>query len=119
MHSLGISPTQLPAFNLANIGKVPRKSGVYIIYEPAGAFHVVRSGGDIRRRLSAHWTGTGSGNVKLAHKIKEVAATFTFIYVLIPRANQREAESFLIAALGTARLANMRSEGMYEEQLQD
>jgi len=119
MHSLGISPTLLPAFNLANIGKVPRKSGVYIIYEPAGAFFVGRSGSDIRRRLSAHWTGTGSRNVKLARKIKEVAATLTLTYGLIPRANQREVESFLIAALGTARLANVRSERMYEEQLQD
>jgi hypothetical protein len=78
MYSPGIRPTQLPVFNLANIGKVPRKSGAYIIYEPAGAFYVGRSGSDIRRWLSAHWTGTGSRNVKLARKIKEIAATLTF-----------------------------------------
>ena len=119
MNPLGIRPSQLPAFNLANIAKVPKESGVYIIYEPAGAFYVGRSGSDIRRRLLAHLAGTGSRNVKLARKIKEVAASLTFAYALIPKTNQREVESFLIASLGTARLANMRREGLYEEQLQD
>lgn len=119
MNPLGIRPTLLPAFNFANISSVPRASGVYIIYEPAGAFYVGRSGVDIRRRLLAHLTGTGSGNVKLALKIKEVGASLTFTYALIPRANQREVESYLIAALGTAKLGNMRREGLYEEQLQD
>jgi predicted GIY-YIG superfamily endonuclease len=119
MIQLGIRPNQLPAFNVANIANVPRESGVYIIFEPAGAFYVGRSGVDIRRRLFAHLTGTGSQNVKLARKINEVAASLTFTYALIPRVNQREVESYLIAALGTARLANMRREGLYEEQLQD
>src|SRR6266496_5533331 len=106
MIPLGIRPNQLPAFNLANIGQVPRESGVYIICEPAGAFYVGRSGSDIRRRLFAHLTGSGSRNIKLARKIKEVAASLTFTYALIPKSNQREVESFLIAALGTAKLAN-------------
>ena len=119
MIPLGIRPNQLPAFNLANIGQVPRESGVYIICEPAGAFYVGRSGSDIRRRLFAHLTGSGSRNIKLARKIKEVAASLTFTYALIPKSNQREVESFLIAALGTAKLANMRREGLYEDQLQD
>src|SRR6478609_9992846 len=107
MAQLGLHPHQMPSFNLANIAKVPQKSGVYIICEPGGPFYVGRSGKDIRRRLAAHLSGDGNQNVKLARKIKEVAASLTFTYALLPKATQREVESYLIAALGTAKLANM------------
>jgi hypothetical protein len=97
---------------------IDERYGKWTVPEPRspsrGRFHGFRPSAD-----PMHLTGTGSQNVKLARKIKEVAASLTFTYALIPRTNQREVESFLIASLGTARLANMRREGLYEEQLQD
>lgn len=116
MFRLGIHPLTLLAFNKANVGAVPRESGVYIIYEPTGPFYVGRSGSDIHARLTAHLNERGNANVKLARRIREVAETLTFTYVVIPQANQREVESALIALLGSATRANMRREGMYEDQ---
>jgi predicted GIY-YIG superfamily endonuclease len=116
---LGVHPTQLPAFDFASINTVPEKPGVYIIYEPAGPFYVGRSGSNIRRRLLAHLNGTGNQNVKLATKIREVRMTLTFTYAVLPKANQAEVEAVLIASLNVAQLANMRREGLYEEQFTD
>lgn len=116
---LGMSPLQLPAFNEQNIKNVPAQSGVYIIYEPIGPLYVGRSGCNIQRRLRAHLNGTGNKNLKLARKIQEVAQTLTFTYALVPKECQHEVESVLIADLGAARRANMRHEGMYEEQFED
>ena len=82
---LGVQPAKLSAFTRVNINKVPRQSGIYVIYEPAGPFYVGRSGSDIRRRLLAHLSGTGNRNVKIARKIIEVRDALTFTYALLPR----------------------------------
>lgn len=117
--NLGVHPTQLPAFNLANVGRTPEKAGIYIIFEPGGPIYVGRSSSNIRRRLIAHLNNTGSQNVRLARKIKEVRHTLTFTYTVLPKANVAEIEGVLIASLGTAKVANMRREGLYEEQFTD
>ena len=114
--NLGVPPNQLPAFNRDNVIAAPEKAGVYIIYEPAGPFYVGRSSCNIRRRLLAHLNSTGNQNVKLARNIKEVRPTLTFTYAVLPKANQSEVEGVLIASLGVAKLANMRREGLYEQQ---
>jgi hypothetical protein len=116
MFTLGTQPLRLPSFTLGNVNNVPKESGVYIIYEPSGPFYVGRSGSNIRARLNAHLTGHGNANVKLARKLREVAPTLTFTYFLVPKESQREVESALIAFLGVARMANMRREGMFEDQ---
>jgi hypothetical protein len=115
--NLGVHPTQLPAFNRANIKTAPERAGIYIIYEPAGAFYVGRSRCNIRRRMLAHLNGSGNQNIKLARKIIEKRLTFT--YAVLPKTGVAEIEGVLIATLGTAKLANMRREGLYEEQFTD
>ncbi len=114
---LGVHPSSLPAFTKENIDKVPERSGVYILYEPAGPFYVGRSSVNMRARLRAHCGGYGSRNVRLAMRIRQVAHSMTFTYVQLQPGCEREVEAVLIPMLGTTRLANMRHEGLYEVDL--
>lgn len=117
--NLGVHPIQLPRFSFANVSATPEEAGIYIIYEPTGAFYVGRSSCNIRRRLLAHWNGRGNHNVKLARRMSEVRQSLTFTYSVIPKSNVAEIEGVLIAALGTAKVANLRREGLYESQFTD
>jgi hypothetical protein len=101
---------------MKSIGAVPRRSGVYIIYDLAGPIYVGRSSVDIRRRLQSHFFGTGNRNLALA-RIRGALPSLTFAYCLLPSVEQADVERLLIAALGVAKFANMRREGLYEEDL--
>jgi hypothetical protein len=45
------------------------------------------------------------------------SSSLTFTYCLLPPTEQADVERLLIAALGVAKYANLRREGLYEESL--
>ena len=103
-------------FDRTNINAVPRRSGVYIIYDLAGPVYAGRSSVDIHRRLQSHFDGTGNRNLALARRIG-AGSSLTFTYCLLPSTEQADVERLLIATLGVAKYANLRREGLYEESL--
>ncbi len=111
-----LDPSHRLPFDRASIKGVPRAAGVYIIYDLAGPIYVGRSRLDIRRRLESHFDGTGNRNVKLARR-SGAGPSLTFTYCVLPDREQANVESILIAALGVAKFANLRREGLYEENL--
>ena len=111
-----LDPAHRLAFDRANIDAVPRCSGVYIIYDLAGPIYAGRSRVDIRRRLQSHFDGTGNRNLALARRIG-AGSSLTSPYCVLPPTEQADVERLLIAALGVAKYANLRREGLYEESL--
>jgi len=109
------SSHRLP-FDKTNVDAVPRSSGVYIIYDLAGPIYAGRSRVDIHRRLQSHFDGTGNRNLAAARRIG-AGSSLTFTYCLLPPAEQADVERILIAALGVAKYANLRREGLYEDGL--
>ena len=103
-------------FDRINIDAVPHGSGVYIIYDIAGPIYAGRSRVDIHRRLQSHFDGTGNRNLALARRIG-AGSSLTFTYCLLPSTEQADVERLLIAALGVAKYANLKREGLYEESL--
>lgn len=95
--------TRAMAFTGSNISKAPHAPGVYIIYHKAKPFYVGRSNRSIRERLMKHFRGSGSRSV-LLKPIQEL----TFEAEALN--NPAQAESFLIAALGTRERGNLRWE---------
>lgn len=111
-----LNPSHRLPFDRRNINAVPRTSGVYIVFDLAGPIYVGRSGVDIHRRLQSHFDGTGNRNLALARRIG-AGTSLTFTYCVLPPGEQADIERILIAALGVARLANLRREGLYEKDL--
>jgi hypothetical protein len=111
-----LDPSHRLPFDRKNIDAVPRGSGVYIIYDLAGPIYAGRSRVDIHRRLQSHFDGTGNRNLALAMRIG-ASSSLTFTYCLLPPTEQADVERLLIAALGVAKYANLRREGLYEESL--
>ena len=103
-------------FTAIHVAKVPRQAGVYVIYDLAGAIYAGRSGVDIHRRLYAHVTGSGNRNIALARRVG-AGSSLSFTYCCLPKVEQRQVESLLIAALGVGKFANLRHEGLYEEDM--
>jgi hypothetical protein len=94
-------------FNRLYVSRVPRESGIYIIYsqltkEPV---YVGRSRRDIHDRLQRHLVGTGSRKIAdaMSHRIP-----LNFEYECMMSVEQ--AESNLIDALGTIKFFNLRRE---------
>ena len=108
-----LDPSHRLPFDWKDIGAVPQLPGVYIIYDLAGPVYVGRSSVDIQRRLRSHFDGTGNRNLALARKIG-ARQSLTFTYCVLPAMEQANVERLLIAALGVARFANLRREGLYE-----
>lgn len=98
------------------VSSVPDAAGVYIIYDLAGPIYVGRSRVDIRKRLQRHLHGTGNINIALARRLG-AGASLSFTYCCLPAAEQANVESLLIAALGAGNFANLRREGLYEDDL--
>ena len=111
-----LNPAKRDPFDARHIRAVPRQSGVYIIYDLAGPIYAGRSRVDIHRRLESHLKGTGNRNVAMACRVG-AASSLTFTYCCLPAAIQADVESILIAALGVGKFANLRREGLYEEDL--
>lgn len=111
-----LDPSNRLPFDRVNINAVPPSSGVYIIYDLAGPIYVGRSSVDIHRRLRSHFDGTGNRNLALARRVG-ARPSLTFAYCLLPPAVQADVERILIAALGTAKFANLKREGLVEEDL--
>jgi hypothetical protein len=103
-------------FDLQHIEAVPHQAGVYIIYDLAGPIYVGRSRVDINRRLRSHFKGTGNANIALARRVG-ASSSLTFTYCCLPPEEQADVERILIAALGVAKFANLRREGLYEDDL--
>jgi excinuclease UvrABC nuclease subunit len=103
-------------FNAMNLAAVPRQPGVYIIYDLGGPVYVGRSRVNIHRRLHSHLYGTGNRNIAMARRVGG-ASSLTFTFCCLPAAEQATVESILIAALGVGNFANLRREGLYEEDL--
>jgi hypothetical protein len=113
-----LGPSRRLPFDRPSVAAVPRSSGVYIIFDLAGPMYVGRSRVDIRRRLQGYLDGTRNRNIALARRVG-AGASLSFSYCLLPRTVQGEIESLLIAALGVARFANLRREGLVEDDLQE
>jgi GIY-YIG catalytic domain len=111
-----LDPSHREPFDAPHVGAVPRRSGVYIIYDLAGPVYVGRSRVDIHRRLMSHFNGTGNRNIAMARRVG-VGASLSFTYCCLPAAEQQDVERILIAALGAGKFANLRREGLYEEDL--
>jgi len=111
-----LDPSRRLSFDRKNIGAIPRGSGVYIIYDLAGPVYVGRSRVDIHSRLQSHFDGTGNRNLAFARRIG-ARSSLTFTYCLLPSSEQADVERLLIAALGVAEYANLRREGLYEEDI--
>src|SRR6266446_11007454 len=105
-----LNPANRVSFDAHNVGLVPRRSGVYVIYDLAGPIYVGRSRVDIQRRLQSHLNGTGNRNIRLARRMG--SSSLSFSYCCLPAAKQTEVESILIAALGVGKFANLRREGL-------
>lgn len=103
-------------FERSAVDQVPRRPGVYVVFDAAGPIYAGRSRVDIRRRLSAHVAGRGNRNLALARRLG-AAGSLTFTYCVLPAAEQADVERLLIASLGVAKFANLRREGLYEEDL--
>ena len=108
--------TSRDPFDAQHVAAVPRQSGVYVIYDIAGPIYAGRSKVDIHRRLQSHLNGTGNRNLALARRVG-AASSLSFTYCYLPSAEQADVERVLIATLGVAKFANLRHEGLYEEDL--
>ena len=111
-----LDPSHRLPFDGKSIDAVPRGSGVYVIYDLAGPIYAGRSSVDIHRRLRSHFDGTGNRNLALARRVG-ARSSLSFIYCLLPTSEQADVERVLIAALGVAKFANLRREGLYEDSL--
>jgi len=111
-----LDPADRAPFDSMHVAEVPHASGVYVIFDLAGPIYAGRSRVDIHRRLRSHLDGSGNKNVALAARIG-ASRSLTFTYCCLPVTNQVEVENLLIAALGVAKFANLRREGLYEEDL--
>ena len=78
-----LGPSHRLPFDRNNINAVPRKSGVYIVFDLAGPIYVGRSRIDIHHRLQSHFNGTGNRNLALAKRIG-AGSSLTFTYCLLP-----------------------------------
>jgi hypothetical protein len=112
-----LHPSHKIPFNKGNLARVPRASGVYIVFDLFGPVYVGRSRVDMRRRLTAHFEGRGNRNLAIA-KRAGARTSLTFTYCVLPVSEQADLERFLIPALGVAAIANLRYEGLYEEDLE-
>lgn len=111
-----LDPARRDPFDAVHVATVPRQSGVYIIYDLAGAVYAGRSRVDIHRRLLSHLHGSGNRNIAIAGRLG-AGSSLTFTYCCLPAAEQADVERVLIAALGVGKFANLRREGLYEEDL--
>jgi hypothetical protein len=111
-----LDPARRELFKSMNVEAVPQRPGVYIIYDLAGPVYAGRSRVDIRRRLQSHLDGTGNRNIAMARRVGG-AFSLSFAYCCLPAAEQADVESILIAALGVGKFANLRREGLYEDDL--
>ena len=109
-----LDPSERFPYDRDHVLEVPQTSGIYIIFDLVGPVYVGRSGVDIRRRLHNHLTGRGNKNIKLARRIG-ATQSLTFTYCCLPCSEQADVERLLIAALGVANFANLRREGLYDE----
>lgn len=106
--------TRRTPFDEQHVVCVPKSSGVYIIYDLAGAIYVGRSASDIRRRLKAHLAQEGNRNI--AHAIRiGAASSLSFAYKCLPVSLQRDEEAILIHELGVDKYANLRRETLPED----
>lgn len=112
-----LDPSVREPFDHKHVSMVPRTSGVYIIYDLSGPIYAGRSRTDMQRRLHSHLVGSGNRNIALAMRLG-AAQSLTFTYCCLPKGEQADIERLLIAALGVAKFANLRREGLYEEDLQ-
>ena len=89
-----LDPSHRLPFDRANIDAVPRRSGVYVVYDLAGPIYAGRSGVDIHRRLQSHFDGKGNRNLALARRVG-AGPSLTFTYCLLPpgRAGERRTAS--------------------------
>jgi GIY-YIG catalytic domain len=111
-----LSPADRSPFSVKHVKSVPREPGVYIIFDLAGPIYVGRSSRDMRRRLQSHLKGTGNKNIALARRVG-AAESLTFSYCPLPATATREVEAHLIAEMGVTKYANLRHEGLFEEDL--
>ena len=98
------------------VGDVPKEPGVYIVFDLAGPIYAGRSRVDIHRRLASHLAGRGNKNLAMARRVG-AAASLTFTYCVLPAAQQADVERILIASFGVAKYANLRREGLFEDDL--
>ena len=112
----GLDPSLREPFDQIHVVQVPHLSGVYVIYDLAGPIYAGRSSTDIQRRLHSHLVGSGNKNLALARGVG-AATSLMFTYCVLPCSSQADVERLLIAALGVANFANLRREGLYEEDL--
>lgn len=103
-------------FDSVHVAEVPHTSGIYVIFDIAGPIYAGRSRVDIQRRLRSHLDGSGNKNLALAMRIG-ASRSLTFTYCCLPATDQADVERLLIAALGVAKFANLRREGLYEDDL--
>jgi hypothetical protein len=111
-----LEPGAREPFDQAHVSQMPHTSGVYVIFDLAGPVYAGRSKNDIQRRLYRHLVGSGNKNIALASRVG-AAQSLTFTYCCLPPSEQADVERMLIAVLGVAKFANLRREGLYEEDL--
>ena len=111
-----LDPSDRDPFDSIHVGKVPHTSGIYVIFDIAGPIYAGRSRVDINQRLWSHLHGSGNKNLALAMRVG-ASRSLTFSYCCLAREDQADVERLLIAALGVAKFANLRREGLYEEDL--
>jgi hypothetical protein len=104
-----LSPYQ--PFRSDAVGQVPRRPGIYVVYDLAGPIYIGKSSTDVRGRLAAHLRGTGSRVLRWARRVG-AGASLTFRYALLPPGSEHGAEAALIKALGTAHFGNLRRESL-------
>ena len=97
---------KLLPFVKESVKRVPRESGVYILYERSGQpVYVGRSRRNIRERLLCHLSQRG--NRKIAMAIRQ-GIPLKFEYE--PMISVEQVEAVLIRELGTSRFYNLRRE---------
>jgi hypothetical protein len=115
-HVFDLHASRREPFDRLQIDLVPPESGVYVIYDLAGPVYAGRSRRDIRRRLRSHLDGSGNRNVALARRTGALQS-LSFTYCCLPASEHADVERVLIASLGVAKYANLRREGLYEDEL--
>ncbi len=103
----GVFLKSLLPFDLSHVQNVPRAPGIYIVYskQTGQPIYIGRSRRDIHERLLRHVTRTGSR--KIAEALADrTPLEFEYEHMISPE----QAESQLIAALGTTRFFNLRNE---------
>lgn len=97
--------TALRKFDVHSVAMVPRRAGVYIVYDLAGPIYVGRSRQDIHERIWRHLNGRGNRNLAMAMSLR-ADLTFEYECLLSPE----QAEALLIQNLGVVKFANLRRE---------